>query len=237
MAHIQGKGHCASCHIRHLSIFSELPESRLGDIFTFQPTVMRFNAGEIIYRQADLAHNAYTLRQGAIKLSKMLPNGRNQIVRVLHCGDLFGFDGFVEERYNQTATCLTEVELCRLPLQDLIALRRENPEIEQAMTRRWLQHLREAEDMMLELGAKKAGERLAAFLMRWCERGETSSTGWTALPLSRAEIGELLGQTVETVSRFLSEWKRQGYLAEERGQIRIMDVDGLRQAVCTTGSC
>ncbi|PID49851.1 MAG: Crp/Fnr family transcriptional regulator [Proteobacteria bacterium] len=238
MAHLKGKGQCSICQIRHLSIFSQLPESRLGSVSAFQPAVVTFAEGEVVYRQNDSAQNAYTLRQGLVKLIKMLPNGRTQIVRVLQRGDLFGFDGFAGERYNQTAICLTQAEICRLPLDELQSLRRAYPEVEQAMTQRWLMHLREAEDMMLELGAKKAGERLASFLIRWSRRAEANSEAvWIPLPLSRAEMGELLGLTVETVSRFLSEWKRQGYIAEQRGSIRILEENRLRDAVCNTGSC
>ena len=236
MSHIQGRGQCRTCHIRHLSIFARLPEARFEQIQGFHPAVLSFQTDETIYHQGNIAAHAYTLRKGIVKLTKMLPNGRTQILRVLQSGDLFGFEGFADQPYNQTAIALTSCEVCRLPLSELNDLKRQHTEIEQAMTNRWLQHLREAEDMMLELGAKKAGERLASFLMRWCEHGPAHN-GWVDLPLSRAEIGELLGLTIETVSRFLSDWKRQGMIGEQRGMIQIQDVNGLRELVCSSGSC
>lgn len=233
MSHIVGKGQCATCQIRHLSIFSELADVRNKDIAAFHPSVMIYESDETIYHQHDNAQNAFTLRQGVVKLTKMLPNGRSQIIRLLRKGDLFGFDGFAGEDYNHTAIALTDIEVCRLPLTELMRLKKQNPEIEQAMMLRWIQHLRAAEDMMLELGAKKAGERLASFLIRWCgDKGE-----WQDLPLSRAEMGELLGLTIETVSRFLSDWKRKELIDEQRGNMRVMDVAALRAQVCMSGSC
>ncbi len=234
MSHIKGRGHCQSCPIRHLSIFSLLPVERLTDIQSFQPAVVTYAPAETVYYQGDIALNAFTLRQGIIKLVKTLPNGRTQIVRVLNHGDLFGCDGFAGETYNHTAIPLDPVEVCRLPLGELLALKKQNPEIEQALMLRWIQHLRDAEDMMLELGAKKAAERIASFLIRWCEEAENN---WISLPLSRSEIGELLGLTIETVSRFLSEWKRQHLLEEHQGNIRIMDMQGLHKVACSSGSC
>lgn len=234
MSNIKGKGHCQSCQIRHLSIFAQLPTERLAEIQLFQPSVVMYAVDETVYHQGDTAQNAFTLRKGLVKLIKTLPNGRTQIVRVLREGDLFGFDGFAGEPYNHTAIPLSEIEVCRLPLGELMELKKQNPEIENTMMRRWIQHLREAEDMMLELGAKKAPERLASFLIRWCE-GKGAS--WVVLPLSRGEIGELLGLTIETVSRFLSDWKRQGLLNEQRGSIQIQDMDGLRKVACASGSC
>ena len=235
MSHIKGRGHCRSCQIRHLSIFAQLPEVRLVEIQSFQPSIVAFGTDETVYHPGDISINAFTLRRGLVKLVKTLPNGRTQIVRVLREGDLFGFDGFAGETYNHTAIPLTEIEVCRLPLSELLELKKQNPEIENTMMKRWIQHLREAEDMMLELGAKKAAERLASFLIRWCEN--SAPNGFTPLPLSRGEIGELLGLTIETVSRFLSDWKRQNVINEQRGSIQIVDVDKLRKLACSGGSC
>ncbi|MEZ5480122.1 MAG: Crp/Fnr family transcriptional regulator [Thiolinea sp.] len=232
MSHLVGRGQCSTCHIRHLSIFAELNDEGIANIRSFNPSVLTFGADEVVYRQQDPANNAYTLRHGVVKLVKILPNGRSQIVRLLHGGDLFGFDGFAGENYNHTAIALTDAEVCRLPLRELMELKKQNPAIEEAMMMRWIVHLREAEDMMVELGAKKASERLASFLIRWCE-GQV----WTELPLSRMEIGELLGLTVETVSRFLSDWKRKGLFDEQRGEVRIQDVQALREYACVNGNC
>ncbi|CAA6800799.1 MAG: transcriptional regulator, Crp/Fnr family [uncultured Thiotrichaceae bacterium] len=233
MSHIIGQGQCATCKIRHLSIFAELEDVLNEDIGSFRPSVMVFDTAETVYRQQVTANNAFTLRKGVVKLIKMLPNGRSQIIRLLRKGDLFGFDGFAGEAYNHTAIAVTNIEVCRLPLNELMALKKKNPEIEQAMMLRWIRSLREAEDMMLELGAKKAPERLASFLFKWC--GESGS--WQELPLSRLEMGELLGLTIETVSRFLSDWKRKGLINESRGSIQIADAASLRELVCMNGSC
>lgn len=234
MSNVKGRGHCQSCQIRHLSIFAQLPTERLKDIQLFRPSVVIYANDETVYHQGDASLHAFTLRKGLVKLIKTLPNGRTQIVRVLREGDLFGFDGFAGESYNHTAIPLSEIEVCRLPLSDLMDLKADNPEIENAMMKRWIQHLREAEDMMLELGAKKASERLASFLIRWCD---PYPQDWAELPLSRGEIGELLGLTIETVSRFFSDWKRQGFIGEQRGRIQIMDFAGLRKAACSGGGC
>ena len=133
MSNVRGKGQCRSCHIRHLSIFAQLPEQKLIDIQSFQPLVMGYDPTETIYHQGANASTAYTLRKGLVKLLKVLPNGRTQIVRVIREGELFGFDGFAGDTYNHTAIPLTEIEVCRLPLAELLDLKRQNPEIENAI--------------------------------------------------------------------------------------------------------
>jgi CRP/FNR family transcriptional regulator len=252
MGHHKCKGHCLTCPVRDLSIFSDIPEATLEEtIKDFHTAVMTFDSGESIFHQnGDSAESAYTLRKGLIKVTKSLPDGRVQIVRVLVAGDLFGLDGFAGENYNHTATALTNVEVCRLPLKDLSILRQNHKEVDASIMARFIKNLRQTEDMILELGAKKAPEKLASFIMNLSlsdnnnalnsndlKTADLSDEEWLSLPLSRAEIGALLGLTIETVSRFFSDWKRKGFIKESRGILQIIDAEGLRSAACSDGSC
>lgn len=232
MSSVKGKGHCSTCPIRHLSIFAELPIEGLKQIQHFQPPVMQYQAGEIIYHQGAAAQSAYTLRKGMVKLTKSLANGRTQIIRVLGAGELFGFDGFADDSYSHSATPLCTIEVCRLPFAELAALKKQYTEIDQAMTQRWLQYLRAAENQMLALGVMKAPERLASFLVNWYDSGIVTQEG-VALPLARSEIGELLGLTIETVSRFISEWKRQGFISETKGYLKLLNRTALLNTACS----
>ncbi len=249
MSHIKGKGHCLTCPVRNRSIFSELPEASLQtSIKDFHTSVISYGAGESIFHQNDKSdESSYTLRKGLIKITKSLPDGRVQVVRILVAGDLFGFDGLAGESYNHTATALTDCEVCRLPLGNLAEIRKQNPEVDSSIMSRLIKNLRQTEDMLLELGAKKASEKLASFLMSLSQADyrsglntkvdESGKIQWVKLPLSRSEIGALLGLTIETVSRFISDWKRKGYLKESKGYIQILDAEGLKKAACSDGSC
>lgn len=247
MSHIKCKGHCLSCPVRHQSIFSEIPEEELEEtIRDFHTSVITYGEGESIFHQHDdSSESAYTLRKGLIKITKSLPDGRVQIVRVLMAGDLFGFDGLANEPYNHTATALTECEVCRLPLADLAQLRKRSNEVDHSTLSRLIKNLRQTEDMLLELGAKKASEKLATFLLNLSQSDrnptlhhiDNSNEEWVSLPLSRSEIGSLLGLTIETVSRFFSQWKRKGFIKESKRSIQILDADGLKKSACSLGSC
>ena len=257
VSQLKSKGHCLSCPVRNRSIFSDLPEATLSEtIKDFHTSVVTYDAGEFIFTQGgDSSESAYTLRKGLIKVCKSLPDGRVQIVRVLVAGDLFGFDGFAGEKYNHSATALTDCEVCRLPLDDLATLRKQHTEIDQLMMARLIKNLRQTEDMLLELGAKKAREKLASFILSLRQSNQAhpdkdiglklsnselnlnNKDEWLRLPLSRSEIGSLLGLTIETVSRFFSDWKRKGFIKESKGSIQILDVKGLKEVACAEGSC
>ncbi len=230
MAKLQGKGNCQTCPIRYRSIFSSIPEDKLPEVIgDFRTSVITLSHNEVIYNEGDIAKHTYTLRKGLIKLTKSLADGRTQIVRIIGHGELFGFDGLAGEDYNQTALALTDCEICKLPMDGLERIRTQNPSVDKAMMEGWIQGLRAAENMLLDLGAKKAPERLASFLLKWCKDSEQGQ--WIDLPLTRGEVAELLGLTVETVSRFLSDWKRKGYIEDTRSTIRLVDSDGLTKMI------
>ncbi len=252
MSKIKSKGHCLTCPVRHRSIFSGLPEDSLEEsIKDFHTSVITYDAGETVFSQnGDSSESAYTLRKGLIKICKSLSDGRVQIVRVLVAGDLFGIDGFSGENYNHSATALTHCEVCRLPLKDLSELRKAHTQIDQSMMARFIKNLRQTEDMLLELGAKKAPEKLASFILNLSQSDKKNGLNlssdelnlnnkdeWLSLPLSRSEIGSLLGLTIETVSRFLSDWKRKGFIKESKGNIQILDAAGLKAVACAEGPC
>ncbi|MGB5600013.1 MAG: Crp/Fnr family transcriptional regulator [Thiothrix litoralis] len=228
MSQTVSKGRCSTCSIRPNTIFAPLDEAELVKLQTFQPLITTYAQDEVLYHQGSDAHYAFTLRQGFVKVMNTLPNGKVHIVQLLRDGDFFGFGGFSGVTYKHTAIALSPVEVCRMPMVDLRKLKQTLPTIEVEMTKRWLERLHHAESMLVELGTKKAGERLASFLLRWCAGGESQVL--VPLPLNRAEIGELLGVTIETVSRFLADWKRQGYMGESQGSIQILDAAGLRKA-------
>ena len=245
MSHIKCKGHCLTCPVRNRSIFSDIPEATLEEtIKDFHTSVMTFESGESIFRQnEDSSESAYTLRKGLIKITKSLPDGRVQIVRILVAGDLFGMDGFGYENYNHTATALTDAEVCRLPLKDLTTLRQNHREVDASIMSRFVKNLRQTENMVLELGAKRASEKLASFILNLSQSDNKSDLNktlddrWVSLPLSRTEIGSLLGLTIETVSRFFSDWKRKGFIQESKSTLQIIDAEGLKEAACSEGSC
>ncbi len=233
MSKLAGKGECFSCHMRDLSIFAELPQDKLVEL-GFRPAMMVFEEGEVLFREGEVASAAYTLRSGYVKLTKSLANGRSQIVLVLSTGDLFGMDCLAGDNYHHNAIAITPSEVCRLPLKDLDSLRQQDPVIDRAILLRWAKSLRATEDLAVELGTKKAAERLASYLLSWCSGAAPDE--WRELPLSRMEIGELLGLTIETVSRFFSEWRKTGLIFEQSGKIRIADPEKLARVARASGA-
>lgn len=172
-----------------------------------------FAPGTTIFREGDPSQHLYTITAGAVKLYKLLSDGRRQITAFMFPGDFFGMS--INDSYAYTAESLTTVVVCRFPRRKLESLFSEMPMLEKKLLGATTQELAAAQEQMLLLGRKTAREKLATFLVmlrrRLSEKGNNSAL--FALPMSRSDIADFLGLTIETVSRTLTGLRRDGLIA------------------------
>lgn len=169
--------------------------------------------GTTIFREGDPAQHLYTITAGAVKLYKLLSDGRRQIITFLFPGDFFGMT--INDNYAYTAESMTPAVFCRFPRRKLESLFTELPLLERKLLGAITQELTAAQEQMLLLGRKTARERVASFLVdlrrRLSSKGDKSPL--FTLPMSRSDIADFLGLTIETVSRTLTGLKRDGLIA------------------------
>lgn len=150
---------------------------------------------------------------GAVKLTKTLPDGRQQIVGLLFAPDFLGRAYSKSNPY--TAEAATDVEICCFPNAAFERLAADFPGLQQRLFQHTLDELDAARDWMLLLGRKTAEEKVASFLfmlarrslMVGCSHQESSGLAQFELPLTRADMADYLGLTIETVSRQLTRMK------------------------------
>ena len=179
-----------------------------------------YDAHDVIYFEGDDARSLYEVVSGAAMLYKLLPDGRRQVVEVLGPGDLFGFD--MDAHHDCSAETL-------VPTTVMIFSRREienSAAAQSHLTRCALQQVCAMHDHAVLLGRKSAYERVASFLMRFVpERGtarcpgpkdKDNDQGYVRLHMTRQEMADYLGLTIETVSRVISDMKRKGIISLEK---------------------
>lgn len=167
---------------------------------------MTYAQDEEIYGDGEEAEFVYKVVAGAVRTYKLLSDGRRQIGAFHLRGDIFGFESNSTHRLSAEAISDTTVLVfSRRALECLATRSIEVARALWALTARSLDH---AEDHMLLLGRKTAAERVAAFLLEMDERMQP--TGAIRLPMTRRDIGDYLGLTLETVSRALSHLKAEG---------------------------
>jgi CRP/FNR family transcriptional regulator, anaerobic regulatory protein len=224
---------CRDCVSRREGFCSSLSAIELARI---HPYVVRkrLPAGEQIMTQG-VANSSYVhVLDGTVKLSATLEDGDEQIVGLRFGGDFLG-QRFARD-VSYTAETATSVEYCRVSKTALDTLADSNTEVAHLMHKLVSTELQETRELMLTLTQRDARQRVAGLLYRICQRQSAPTrTARIELPLSRAQIGNYLGLTIETVSRQLSGLKRDGVIAIERKTlVTIKDMGRLANAAGIT---
>jgi CRP/FNR family transcriptional regulator len=194
---------CAMCDVRRRSVCSAIGDDDLARLAAaaVSTTVER---GHCFIDEGDPAENFYNVTGGTVKLFKLLPDGRQQITGFAGVGHFLGLA--VSTSYAFSAQAIEPVKLCRFPRARLRVLVADFPALERRLLESACNELAEAQEQMLLLGRKTARERLATFLLARSTQGSDDADR-IHLPMSRAEIADYLGLTIETVSRTFSQFR------------------------------
>jgi CRP/FNR family transcriptional regulator len=188
-------------------------------------------AGENLVLEGDAANYVFNITEGVVMLTRLLTDGRRQVLGFLFKGDFLGLAQGSD--YGCTVQALTTVRVCRFPNSSFRRFLLKTPELEQELLSRASDELRAAQTHITLLGRKTATERVASFLLYIADREAAlgGSPDIAFLPMTRADIADYLGITTETVSRVISAMKRQGVIQLlPHGAVRINDHHQLEKA-------
>jgi len=198
---------CEACSIKDLTFCSSLHGAEHDQLRKLL-THVQYDAHSTIFHEAEDAEYVFNVTTGSVKLYKLLGDGRRQITGFLFAGDFLGLA--LNANYSYTAEAIEPVSACRFPRKKLEKLFDEFPHLEKRMLGMAVDELAAAQDQMLLLGRKTAKEKVASFLLmlarRQEHRGENSDT--ISVPMSRSDIADYLGLTIETVSRTLTQLRK-----------------------------
>jgi CRP/FNR family transcriptional regulator len=202
---------CASCAARALSICSSVPREDLSRLAAAR-VHQQVAAGETFLDEGDPASHFFNIIEGAVKVFKLMPDGRRQITGFLFAGDLLGL-AFADS-YTYSAEAITPVKLCRFPRRQLENLLERFPKMEKRLLAMASNELAAAQEQMMLLGRKTAHERIASFLLSLARREQRyGRSGDTLhLPMTRTDIADYLGLTTETASRVFTSLRKRGVI-------------------------
>jgi CRP-like cAMP-binding protein len=184
----------------------------------------RFSRDQEIYAEGDRGGCWFKVVSGIVRISKLLADGRRHIAEFRFAGDSFGFEGAEERAFS--AEAVTDATVLRLPRAATERLAEESPALARHLRDEMLKSLDAAQHRLLLLGRMTACERVAAFLVGLAKRDDGRRR--IDLQMSRCDIADYLGLTVETVCRVLSDFKRRGLIAAPAAhRIELLDTDGL----------
>jgi CRP/FNR family transcriptional regulator, anaerobic regulatory protein len=227
-------GSCDLCVVRNRAICAALDAQELAALNAMGRT-RRIEPGESLIWEGEDSVIVANVIEGVLKLSSNTEDGREQIVGVVYPSDFIGrpFGG----TSGHGVTALTEARVCVFSRGDFDAFAQEHPALEHKLLERTLGELDRSRRWMLLLGRKSATQKLASFLVELSERlsdtgctiaSETPARRTITLPFSRQQIADILGLTIETVSRQFSQLKADGILElPSRREVVIADFGAL----------
>jgi len=180
---------------------------------------MHFARGETIFSEGDSAEYAYKIASGTVRLCKHMSDGRRQIAQFIFPGEFFSFMDLKEHSF--TAEAVNDVVLLCYPQKQIERLGEERLTLRKRFAEVLTRRVRDIQNHLVMLGRQTAKERVAAFLVHVIEHMSIDKNGLMELPMSRQDMADYLGLTIETVCRVLSLMKRE----------RLIDIPNLHQLV------
>ncbi|WP_256809027.1 MULTISPECIES: helix-turn-helix domain-containing protein [unclassified Bradyrhizobium] len=216
-------GHfCSDCAVRESAVCSSLDAVELRE-FEHLGRRVRLGSGETVFSEEDISTSFYNLLEGVMRLYKLLPDGRRQIVGFALPGDFLGMN--VSGRHNFSADAIGAVTVCQFAKTPFGRFIEDRAHLLRRINELAIRELDHARDHMVLLGRRSADEKVAAFLLGWRERSFVlkGRSDTVPLPMSRQDIADYLGLTIETVSRTFTKLERHGVIEIIHGGIRLLD--------------
>lgn len=223
--------HCHDCSMGTLCIPFTLNNNELEQLDSIIERKKPIQKGEQIFKSGDPLKSLFAIRSGTIKSYTITEQGDEQITGFHLAGDVIGFDGIHSQTHQSFAQSLETAMICEIPFATLDELSGTMPKLRQQIMRLMSTEIISDQEMILLLSKKNAEERLAAFInnlaIRYANRGFSAKE--FRLTMTRGDIGNYLGLTVETISRLLGRFQKSGLIEVKGKYITILDLEALTQ--------
>lgn len=217
-----GGQHCIDCAVRPLSVCSAPDPAELQELEHLSRHV-HFVSGGTVFAEEEIATSFYNVLAGVLRLYKLLPDGRRQIVGFALPGDFLGMAASI--RHGYSADAIGPVTVCRFSRSAFARFVESRPHFLRRINELTIRELSEAQQHMVLLGRRSAEERVAIFLIGWRDRlaAVRGPSCTVPLPMSRLDIADFLGLTIETVSRTFTKLERDGVIEIAPGCVEFVD--------------
>jgi CRP/FNR family transcriptional regulator len=208
-----------------------VPRGRSLEDCLAQASVRRYGAKEFVFLEGDAANQIFRIETGAVSLFKLLPDGRRQILGFAYAGDFIGLG--LQGEHIMNAQAIKPTRIRSMPISALHRIATSDPTLSFMMYQAVAEELAATRHLMMTTGHRSACERVASFLVALWQRKERQ--GQTAsrtidLPMTRADIADFLGITIETVSRTLTKLKTRGLIdLPQSTHVELLDIEELER--------
>ncbi|MES2824458.1 MAG: fumarate/nitrate reduction transcriptional regulator Fnr [Pseudomonadota bacterium] len=222
---------CGDCRLNTICLPISL---HIEDIDRVNQIIQRskpLQKGEYLFRANEAFSSVYAVRSGAVKSLTISQNGNEQVTGFYLPGELVGMDGLADNYYTNSVIALETASICEIPFNRLEELSLKVPSLQRHIFQLMSREITQEQQVIALLSKSNAEARIASLLLSISGRNSRRnlSTNKFLLPMSRTDIGNFLGLTIETVSRVLTRLKKSNMLTVDKKEITINDMSALQQ--------
>jgi CRP/FNR family transcriptional regulator len=222
---------CGNCRLNSLCLPLALESDDIELLDDIIERSKPLQKSQHLYREGDTFKSVFAVRSGAMKAYKTTDDGREQVTGFYFPGEILGMDGISNNLHASSAKALETAAVCEIPFTSLEKLSSMMPSLQRHFFQLMSREITEDQQLITLLSKNSADERVASLMLSISARNskrKLSSTQFR-LPMSRVDIGNYLGLTVETVSRVFSRMQKLDILRVDNKEIKILDLPGLQK--------
>lgn len=233
------KTSCGNCRLNTICLPISL---HIDDIDRLNGIIQRgrpLQRGEFLYSHGQEFSSVFAIRSGAVKAVSISDSGEEQVTGFYLPGEVVGLDGVADDRYTNTVVALETSSICEIPFTRMEELSLQIPSLQRHFFQLMSREITQDQQIITLLSKSSAEERIAALLLSISSRNSRRQLSATAfrLPMSRTDIGNYLGLTIETVSRIFSRLQKNGLIEVDKKEIVILNMEQLRKIANGDTSC
>lgn len=186
--------------------------------------------GEYLYRKGEKFESIWAVRSGLVKAIRVTSDGLEQVTGFYFPGEIVGMDGIGSEKYAASVVALETSAVCEIPFHRLEELSQRVPSMQRHFFKLMSQEINSDQQLITLLSKNTAEEKIASLLLSISARNtrRNLSAVNVRLQMSRTDISNFLGLTLETVSRIFSRFNKQGLIAVDGKNVDLIDLENLR---------
>lgn len=221
---------CANCSLNQLCIPFSLDENELRTLDDIIERKKPFHKGDTLFEAGEKLKSLFAIRSGSFKSFLVDDQGVEQITAFHLPGDVIGFDALSSASHQSYSQALETSMVCEIPFTTMDDLSERMPKLRTQITRLMSNEISQDQNMLMLLNKKTAEQRIATFIASLSDRfGQRNLSKHSfRLTMTRGEIGNYLGLTVETVSRIFSKFQKAELISVDGKFIEILDIEKLR---------
>lgn len=220
---------CEQCIVREFSSLKALNKDQLVHLADCK-TSRIIKKGEVIFAEGENVNGIFCIKDGVCKLTKLSPNGKDQIVKLVTKGELLGQRSMIsEEPVNLSAVALEDMQVCFIPKAEVMSFFDTNNQFSMNVMKTICGDLKDADGHMVNMAQKTVKQRLAETLLYLEATFGKNNDGTLKIQLSRDELASLIGTATESCIRLLSDFKKNNLIDLTGKKIALKDIPKLKK--------